>query len=132
MLIATHGKMASGIKDSIKVLTGLEDQIVAVDGYSGDCDLDKEIQSFLKLQQTDPMIIFTDIIGGSVSQKVLSLTQKMDNIFVITGVNLPIVLSVLMSINELEESDLQEMIQQGQVQLINNTTTTEVEDDFFN
>lgn len=131
ILIASHGHMASGMKSSIEILTGMGAQIVAVDAYVDESDYLPEIRQFVK-NVTGPAVIFTDLLGGSVNQKVI-LECDHQNIFIVSQMNLAIVMAVLLDTEELTTQRLQELIKQSQVQLVttklDNSQTDD--EDFF-
>ena len=131
ILIASHGHMSSGMKSSIEILTGMGAQIVAVDAYVDESDYLPEIRQFVK-NATGPAVIFTDLLGGSVNQKVI-LECDHQNIFIVSQMNLAIVMAVLLDTEELTTQRLQELIKQSQVQLVttklDNSQTDD--EDFF-
>lgn len=131
ILIASHGHMASGMKSSIEILTGMGAQIVAVDAYVDESDYLPEIRQFVK-NATGPAVIFTDLLGGSVNQKVV-LECDHQNIFIVSQMNLAIVMAVLLDTEELTTQRLQGLIKQSQVQLVttklDNSQTDD--EDFF-
>lgn len=98
ILIATHGHLASGIQSSIGILTGNKESVQAVDAYVDDSDYTEKIQAFLdSVEPDDEAVIFTDIYGGSVFQKVALLHPEKYGVIRVTGVNLPAVIQVLLS-----------------------------------
>lgn len=120
-LIAGHGQLASGLKSSIQVLTGAGNKMQIVDAYLGDepVDLGKEIDSFISTVGTqDTAVVFTDLIGGSVNREVLLRTKNHSNIYVISSVNLPVILAVILDTEEISRNRLQLLIQSAQVQLV--------------
>lgn len=132
ILIASHGHMASGMKSSIEILTGLGAKIVAVDAYVDESDYLPQIREFVK-NATSPAVIFTDLLGGSVNQKVILEAGNKPNIFIVSQMNLAIVMAVLLDTEELTTQRLQELIKQSQVQLVttklDNSQTDD--EDFF-
>lgn len=98
ILIASHGHLASGIQSSIGILTGNAGAVQAIDAYVDDSDYTEKIQAFLdSIEPGDEAVIFTDIYGGSVFQKVSLLQPEKYGVFHVTGVNLPAVIQVLLS-----------------------------------
>ncbi|WP_261806298.1 PTS sugar transporter subunit IIA [Lapidilactobacillus luobeiensis] len=118
ILVATHGGMASGIKSSIEILTGLQDKLDVIDAYIDENDLKQGITKFIKQLEGTTGVILTDIIGGSVSQEVLLQVHDQKNIFVITGVNLPIVLSLVMNSETLSSESLKRLVDQAQLAVL--------------
>lgn len=47
VLVASHGHLASGIRSSIEILTGMADMVEAVDCYVDDSDFTPRIQAFI-------------------------------------------------------------------------------------
>lgn len=122
ILIATHGHMASGMKNSIEILAGDSFWIETIDAYTPECEEDysKRIQSFISaIEKEDEAVIFTDLLGGSVNQKVCQLNQEnKENIFIVTGSNLMCILGVLLEVRILNKSIMQEIISMSCVTLV--------------
>lgn len=116
ILIASHGHFASGLKSSIDILTGMGNQIKTIDAYVDQTDYTDQINDFIKTAKR-PAVIFTDLKGGSVNQKVVLKAASEKDIYVITQTNLAIVMAVLLDSEKLTENHLEELIQQSQVEL---------------
>lgn len=111
ILVASHGHLASGIKSSVGILTGNEELICAVDAYVDDSDYTPQIQAFIdSVEPGDDAVIFTDIYGGSVFQKVLLLEPEKRGIHHVTGVNLAAVIETLIRSEPLTAEVLDEIV----------------------
>lgn len=109
-LIATHGSAAEGLKETIKILTGKDESVWAISAYVNESHLEKEIEKFFdRLEESDTAIIFTDIGGGSVNQAFLPYLSK-ERVFVITGINIPLILEVILEANICTAESLQNKI----------------------
>ena len=133
-LIATHGKFASGLQNSLNVLTGSGDNVQVIDAYVTDDDYTPNVQQFIQEVSEDSQgIVFTDLYGGSVNQKISAeiMTSGKDNIMLVSNSNLAIILSIMFHENTgmLSKEDILAAIQESQVQLV--STTIEEEDDIF-
>ena len=72
LLIATHGQLADGYRSSLSILTGMQDAVEYIDAYVDESDYTPGLQTFIEsIGPDDTGIIFTDIYGGSVFQKVV-------------------------------------------------------------
>lgn len=142
ILLASHGRLASGLKNSIEILVGNDYPIVAIDAYldENNHDYSEDILNFISsVNEEDECVIFTDLYGGSVNQKVVTIcSQSKEKIYVITGMNLPILLGVLFHYEKLTKLAIEEIIVEAQVRLLEidsnfSTTTNSVQDcsDFF-
>ncbi|MCI0131211.1 MULTISPECIES: PTS sugar transporter subunit IIA [Enterococcaceae] len=133
-LIATHGKFASGLQNSLNILTGSGDNVQVIDAYVTDDDYTPEVQQFIQEVSEDSQgIVFTDLYGGSVNQKIAAeiMTSGKDNIMLVSNSNLAIILSIMFHENTgmLSKEEVLAAIQESQVQLV--STTIEEEDDIF-
>lgn len=137
ILIASHGHLASGIQSSIGILTGNPDAVQSIDAYVDDSDYTENIKAFLdSVEPGDEAVIFTDIYGGSVFQKVVLLQPERYGVFHVTGVNLPAVVQVLLSAEPITEQSLDSLVSEAQ-QYLQRVAPAEVSDseeadgDFF-
>lgn len=77
ILVASHGYLADGVKSSVGILTGNQDVIATVNAYVDERDYTSSIQEFIdSVDCDDDAVIFTDIYGGSVFQKVVLLEPE--------------------------------------------------------
>lgn len=133
ILIASHGHFASGLQSSIEILTGMGKQVKVIDAYVDDTDYTPQIEEFIKSAKR-PAVIFTDLKGGSVNQKVTLKVANEKSIFIVTQMNLAIIMSVLLDSEPLTREHLEELIKQSQVELLEMPEAKqekETVDDFF-
>ncbi|WP_444812570.1 PTS sugar transporter subunit IIA [Streptococcus canis] len=135
-LIGSHGKLASGLQSSIDILAGMGQALEIIDAYVDDSDYTSQIDDFVAGVAADEQgLIFTDLLGGSVNQKMVTavMASGKDNIFLITNSNLATLLSlVFLNPDEaLTKDQLVTVINESQVQLVDLSPATDSEDDFF-
>ncbi len=122
ILIATHGMLAEGLKSSIHVLAGDGYDIQTINAYTDECqgDYSHQIKAFItSLNQDDEGVIFTDLLSGSVNQKVCQLcVQRPSYLHIVTGTNLMCVLAVLLETRPLTQKVLKEIVENSVVSLI--------------
>ncbi|MEG0470582.1 MAG: hypothetical protein RR531_05455 [Longicatena sp.] len=99
ILIATHGRTASGIRSTVELFMG-ELPIECIDAYLGGAEENYviDIKKFVEsITVDDEAYIFTDLLGGSVHQQVIAEVMKFSQkkIVVITNVNVAIVIELL-------------------------------------
>jgi len=111
ILLASHGRVASGIKGALKILTGDVDNVTAVDCYVDESDFTPSIQEFIdSVGEGNDAIIFTDLLGGSVCNKVMTLQPEERGIVHVTGMNLALVLAFLLDDAPLTPKHVQQTI----------------------
>jgi PTS system mannose-specific IIA component len=134
ILVATHAHMASGLLSSLKLLTGLGANIDHIDAYvNGNDDYNQALTDFINQTDGKPAVVFTDLLGGSVNQKVLLATNEHPNITVVTQTNLAILMSAALSTEPLTRTNLQKMVNECQVTIatVNDTDADNQEDEDF-
>jgi fructoselysine and glucoselysine-specific PTS system IIA component len=97
-LIATHGKLAGGVKSSLDIITGAADNVFLLEAY---VEENRAIEDDIKavtarLNENDELIAFTDLLGGSITNQVLQHgLQK--NVHVVSGFNLALVIEIILA-----------------------------------
>jgi fructoselysine/glucoselysine PTS system EIIA component len=97
-LIASHGSFAGGLLSSLELIAGKIDNIFTIEAYS-DCSksIEEQIEKVLfQIDKTDELIIFTDLMGGSVTNQILRSALR-KNVYIISGVNLPLLLDIILA-----------------------------------
>lgn len=130
VLIATHGKMASGVKNMLGLFldnSGIE----TIDAYVDEHDYTEDIIRFIQGVGDEKAFIFTDMIGGSVNQKVVALNNK-ENVKIISGFNISLLMEILLSKPE-NDDEIENAIAQArdQMQLIKLASVEEETEDSF-
>lgn len=118
-VIATHRTMAQGIYDTLIFFTGSDYDIRYLSAYLEDNEIDDRlIKEMIACEEDEQLIIFTDLYSGSVTQKFYPYVDQ-KRIFLISGINLPLILSVVLSSEEKFTSSLiDELIEDAKQQLI--------------
>lgn len=115
LFLATHGKMASGMKSSIEILNGRALNLTVFDAYLDKRIVKDEIEVFLSQTADEEVkILLSDIYGGSVCQVMLNYLS-MKNVYIITGVNLAILLSLVTYPGEITKPELQKIIESAKL-----------------
>jgi len=107
LIIATHGKLSTGLKDSVNVITGMGEQVETLQLNQND-NLDDFETDFLEVvskYHTQGSIVLVDMIGGS-PYNVAMKHLKDYNYHVVSGVNLAMVIELL---TNLESMTLEEL-----------------------
>ena len=117
ILIATHGKMASGIRYTAELIVGKMAEITTIDAYvTPEDNVEKKFEEYFANHENDRIFVFTDLMGGSVNQKLLGYSQK-ESVTLITGTNLPVLMQVMMADDDVTEEEIQEFIDDAREEL---------------
>ena len=143
LLVATHGRFAEGIGETLGLILGASQPLEILNAYTTpDFDMAKAAKDYVSgLGKEDELIVAADVFGGSVANAFTEYTAD-GRVHVVTGLNLPLLI-VLVSMLGSEGSSgnsLEEMIQnaieeakEGIVyvnKVIEKTMQEEEEDDF--
>lgn len=133
IIIASHNKLAQGLKDTLEYILPNSLEIIPVTAYVDDQPLDEIVDGiFDKLEEDEQVIAFTDIMGGSVNQEFAKRIGR-KNYFLVTGVNLPLLLNItlLLQNGEVTEDDIRNAIEEskGQMFYVNDVLATNDVDD---
>lgn len=118
-IVASHGELAKGIQSTIELFAGHELPITYITAYTkADSDLDDQLKKALApVTPADQVIIFTDLMGGSVNQKLTLAAAPYKNIFIIAGFNLPVILEAVLSADPVDQKYITTLIDKGRAGL---------------
>ena len=110
-LIATHGTFAGGIKSSLDIILGESETINLIEAYTEtNKSLQEDIEEVMKqLIPEDELIVFTDLLGGSITNQILQFGLR-ENVFIVAGINLPLLLDIMLADSE---TPINEVIENG-------------------
>lgn len=89
IILASHGRFASGINSSLQLICGENSQIVTLDCYlSEEFDLAAAVKEIIEENAGFELVVITDLFGGSVNNEFLKYIQNA-NYYLVAGLNLP-------------------------------------------
>lgn len=97
IIIATHGYLAKGVVSAIDMITGRTEKIEHFDlsEYKTPWNIEKEVERITEASDECMYLILTDIKHGSVYNQLMRFCKK-DNVIMISGFNLALVLELVM------------------------------------
>lgn len=97
-LIATHGTFSAGAKSSLDMIIGAVPYVFIIQAYLDEkVNVEQQIQEVLEqVSDQDELVIFSDIMGGSVTNQLLQHALK-PNIHILSGFNLPLLIDVMLA-----------------------------------
>ena len=106
IVLASHGELANGMKDSVKILVGDVPNVYSICAYTnGIDDVEEQIDAlFSSFDNDDEIIVITDVFGGSVNT---AFMKKLDSykFWLISGMSLGLVIQMIIGPeNNTEES----------------------------
>ena len=134
IFLASHGRLASGMKNSLDILLGNSEHVTVFDAYLDDSRVQDKLDEFYQtVSQGDQVLLLSDLYGGSVNQAMCLYLEK-PNTMLVAGVNLSLVLELAIRQDNISESELEELIEQSRsmLRLVKiDLSRNEEESDFF-
>ncbi|OJG41277.1 PTS system, mannose/fructose/sorbose family, IIA component [Enterococcus gilvus] len=103
IVIATHGTLSDGLKDAAEVIIGTMNNIATVNLNPGDDvqELGGKIEAAIKeVDNGEGVVVLTDLVSASPYNQSVLITNELEaalqaNVYVIGGVNLPMLLETI-------------------------------------
>ncbi len=109
VILASHSQMAKGLKKTVELIMGKQPNLHAIEAYDDNQEpLKKQLKDQLTKNDHEKYVFITDIIGGSVNTTIAQMIAERDEMFLVTGMNLPLVLAVLTT--ELDNCSSQQIL----------------------
>lgn len=115
VILASHGDLALGMKQTIGMLSGQTEIISAYGLHEGESvkDICKMIENEMDEAKDDNFTVITDLPGGSVNNELLGLLKEKNNFQLITGMNVMLVLNLVLE-GEVDQAVITECIEGAQ------------------
>lgn len=108
IILTGHGSFATGLYEAAEQIMGKQPQFAAInfpDGMSSD-EFEIKLREALAItNQGDGVIFLTDILGGTPFRISAMLSLERENIEVITGTNMPLLLEMLIARDGLDSEN---------------------------
>lgn len=134
-VIASHGGFSKGIYESIKIIIGEQAGVDIITAFiDGKNDIEALVNGTLeKIPSSDEIIVCNDVFGGSVNTEFMKQLKTRKNLYLITGMNLPLLMQLFLSAEENTERMILDIVnsEDTHVKYCNSMIETQdVEDDF--
>ena len=132
--VISHGGLCEGLFDSVGMIAGTPEQAEVLSlkpGMSPD-DYRQKLSEVIKRLDTG-VLVMVDILGGTPFNSAAFLTQETDKVEVVTGVNLPMLISA--SLERTDDMTLIELAEKvraagaDSIKILQQQSAEEVDDD---
>ena len=133
IFLASHGKLASGVKSTVGILFGKTDNLYCYDAYVDDTSLPETLDAFFQtVEEDDQVIMLSDLYGGSVNTEMTKYSTR-KNTFLVAGFNVALVIELLTK-TSIDEHELENVVtmSQGMLRVVKVDLEEEsTEEEFF-
>ena len=108
IIVTGHGHFATGLTSSLDLIAGPQKEYVAVDFEQSDStdELEKKLRTaFETLKDSNGIIVFSDLPGGSPFKTAATVALEYQNVHVLGGTNLPMLCEIAMARTMIEDVD---------------------------
>lgn len=112
-VFCSHGRLCEGMLDTLKIFSLYDENTMsAIPFYTEGVDAEEQLNKIEeRLGAQDQLLIFTDVAFGSVNQAIMARFQTKPNCFIVTGMNLMVVLELLAVEGALDEALVLEKVE---------------------
>lgn len=134
IILVSHGKLAKGMKDTVEMIAGQQENLEAYEAYengTSDDSFINDLKNSLASSKNDDVIVVTDVLGGSVNNEATQLLKDHPNLTILTGMNLPLIITLVTTVNSgISDEKLSEAIDEGKKGVLSvNKLMTEEDDE---
>lgn len=133
IIVASHSKMADGLKDTINFVLGGVDHLISISAYLDNKPITEKIEEVMTpFSSEDEVIILTDMTGGSVNQNFFPYRNRLHT-HIISGMNLPLAIALAMQPTDdyLTMDEIRNIVEsaKNEIKYINDIVDDEDEED---
>lgn len=133
MVIATHHRMAEGLKDTLAFVSGGIQETIALSAYVDNSPIEEAVEQIMNgFEAEDEVVILTDLTSGSVNQQFFKYCSR-EHTHLISGTNLPLAFQIAMEPQDeyISAEHMREIVEESQkeIRYINDITDDGDEDD---
>lgn len=112
ILILSHGRFADSIKDTVEMISGSNPNIISL-GIFPEQNInayESKIRECVSKNADNEIIIMVDVLGGSPYNIAAKLLNEYPDLFLLTGVNIPMVLETVPLLDSTTSSELLQLM----------------------
>lgn len=112
IIIASHGRFAEGIMDSLKMIAGEQEHVVPLCAYiEHSIDYSARIQQLVAEHdyEKQTLLVITDLLGGSVNNEFMRYSKEYP-FYLVSGLNLSLLLELALYPDELRPDTIQMIV----------------------
>lgn len=119
IILVSHGEFVQGLKQVAAMIIRDSVPIHALSTFRDeDESILVQIKKLLVTIDIEETYILTDILGSSMNNDMLTIIKKYEGLQLITGMNLPLVISIAIYNGKIGESELEKLTKESQQSVI--------------
>ncbi|MBO0450827.1 MULTISPECIES: PTS sugar transporter subunit IIA [Enterococcus] len=119
IILASHGEFSQGLKQTASMIIGDEGNIFALSAFRDEDEpIKSQVEHLLEEIGHDDVYILTDIFGGSVNNDLLMIQKEHQEVHLLAGMNLPLVISIATQTEKIKSDQLTTIIEESRQGII--------------
>lgn len=136
VVLVSHNRLAEGMAGTVKMIFGADVEVHCLTPDGSVVELGRAVREGALAHPDAQTVVVADILGGSVCNQCLQDLYGMDNVKVVAGMSLPLVIGLLSIDGALSDADIEQAIEDARAttQLVTLEMADDpanAEDDFF-
>lgn len=136
VVLVSHNRLAEGMAGTVKMIFGADVEAHCLTPDGSVVELGQAVRDGVLAHPGEQTVVVADILGGSVCNQCLQDLYGMDNVKIVAGMSLPLVIGLLSVDGALTDADIEQAIADAcattrLVELEGVEDVTSGEDDFF-
>ncbi|NPA99221.1 MAG: PTS sugar transporter subunit IIA [Crenarchaeota archaeon] len=124
IVIVSHGKFVDGILDSIRMLIGTDvlekiESVILTETESVEGLTERIKNAIEKVKDENGVLVLVDLFGGTPSRAAAIIALENPDVQIVSGLNLPMLLQVLLNIDEKADELARIAVEAGKEGIIN-------------
>lgn len=111
-IVASHGKFAYGVVDTLKILLGEQENIEYICAYSEQANesIGEKVKEIVdNIKNNEEVVVLTDLLGGSITNEFAKYMNE--NIHIVAGINVLFIIEIILGnkdtpVNQLIDTSL--------------------------
>ncbi|ADL06685.1 PTS sugar transporter subunit IIA [Lacrimispora saccharolytica] len=112
VLLASHGRLAEGMADSLQYIIGKLDNVDTMCAYTNpDFNLEEEVKTLFRRKEAEnfELIVFTDIYGGSVNNEFMKFLRN-ETFCLVSNMNFATIVEILLHQGEISAEFIRSVV----------------------
>lgn len=122
VIVMTHGKLAVGLKDTLTMIAGEKEGVYFITFDPSDTveEFDKRMRTIYRsIPKDESVLIMGDLYGGTPTNVATKyFLREPERVRVVTGINFPLLLTSVLSMEQNLEECIDHMIEEAKQQII--------------
>lgn len=113
IILASHGELAKGMKQSVELIAGEQEQLKTMCAYvTPNYDLQEQVRKIFDNRGQETLVVVTDIFGGSVNNEFMRYLDE-DQFFLISGMSMSLIIELITKLETITANEVADRLRES-------------------